>query len=110
LKLQGTILDITDRKRAEEQLEEANANLAQRVTELQRRSKEVHLLSEMGGWLQSCNTIDEVYLAIASSVEPLFPEWIGALYVIGASKSVVEVVAEWGPPACGERVFAPEDC
>ena len=64
-KLQGTILDITDRMRAEEQLEEANANLAQRVSELQRRSHELHLLSEMGGWLQSCNTIDEAYLAIA---------------------------------------------
>jgi PAS domain S-box-containing protein len=76
-KLQGTILDITDRMRAEEQLEEANANLAQRVTELQRRSKELHLLSEMAGWLQSCNAIDEAYLAIASSVEALFPEWMG---------------------------------
>ena len=110
LSLQGTIFDITDRKRAEEQLEEANANLAQRVTELQRRSQELHLLSEMAGWLQSCNTIDEAYLAIANSVGPLFPEWIGALYVIGASRSLVEVVAEWGPPVCGERVFAPDDC
>jgi diguanylate cyclase (GGDEF)-like protein/PAS domain S-box-containing protein len=110
LKLQGTILDVTDRKRAEQQLEEANANLAQRVTELQRRSKELNLLSEMGGWLQSCNTIEEAYLAIASSAEPLFPEWIGVLYVIGASRNVVEVVAEWGPPILGERVFAPDDC
>jgi diguanylate cyclase (GGDEF)-like protein len=110
LSLQGTILDITDRKRAEEQLEEANTNLAQRVTELQRRSQELHLLSEMAGWLQSCNAIEEAYLAIANSVGPLFPEWIGALYVIGASKRVVEVVAEWGLPVRGERVFAPDDC
>ncbi len=110
LRLQGTILDITDRMRAEEQLEEANANLAQRVTELQRHSMELHLLSEMGGWLQSCNTIDEAYLAVARSVESLFPVWMGALYVIAGSRNVVELAAEWGPPVFGERVFAPDDC
>ena len=110
LKLQGTIHDITDRKRAEAQLKEANANLAKRVQELQRRSNELNLLSEMGGWLQSCNTIDEAYVTIASSVEPLFPEWIGALYVIGASRNVAEIAAEWGRPfagsACSRQTIA----
>jgi PAS domain S-box-containing protein len=110
LRLQGTIHDITDRKRAEEQFAEANANLAQRLEELQRRSNEMHLLSEMGGWLQSCNSIDEAFAAIGKSVSPLFPGWVGALYAIGASRNIVQVVAEWGSPVLGQRVFEPEDC
>ena len=110
LKLQGTILDITERKRGEQQLEEANANLAKRVQQLQRLSNELHLLSEMGGWLQSCNSMDEAYVAMGNSIEPLFPDWVGGLYVISASRNVVESVAGWGPPVRCERVFAPEDC
>ncbi len=110
LRLQGTILDITDRKRGEEQLEQANANLAKRVRQLQRISNELHLLSEMGAWLQSCNSMDEAYMAMSSSIERLFPDWVGGLYVISASRNVVEIVAGWGPPVRCERVFAPEDC
>jgi diguanylate cyclase (GGDEF)-like protein/PAS domain S-box-containing protein len=110
LRLQGTILDVTDRRRAEEQLEEANANLAKRVQQLQRLSNELQLLSEMGAWLQSCNSMDEAYAAMSSSIERLFPDWVGGLYVISASRNVVEIVAGWGPPVRCDRVFAPEDC
>ena len=109
-KLQGTVHDVTDRKRAEAQVEAANENLGKHVRELQERSKELQLLSEMGGLLQSCNAMDEAYVAIAGSVEPLFPNWVGALYIISASRNVVEAVTQWGPPVWGERVFAPSEC
>ena len=109
-KLQGTVHDITDRKRAEAQIEAANENLGRHVRELQERSKELLLLSEMGGLLQSCNAMDEAYVAIAGSAEPLFPNWVGALYMISASRNVVEAVTQWGPPVWGERVFAPSEC
>lgn len=109
-KLQGIVHDVTDRKRAEAQLEQANTQLARHVQELEQRSKELNLLSEMGGWLQSCNTIGEAYTTISNSVEMLFPKWAGTLCTISASRNVVEVVAEWGPPVRSERVFAPEDC
>jgi diguanylate cyclase (GGDEF)-like protein/PAS domain S-box-containing protein len=110
LKLVGTIQDITDRKRAETQVEEANQRLAERVQELQRRSTEISLLSDMGGWLQSCQTADEAYAIIGKSAERLFQEWSGALYVISPSRNAVETVTDWGPPIRGERVFAPDDC
>jgi diguanylate cyclase (GGDEF)-like protein/PAS domain S-box-containing protein len=110
LKLQGIVNDITDRKRAEAKLEAANEKLARHVGELQQRSTELQLLGEIGGVLQSCHTMDEAYGVIAGSMEPLFPNWIGALYTISASKNAVEVAAQWGPPVFGERVFQPEDC
>jgi PAS domain S-box-containing protein len=110
LKLVGTMQDITDRKRTEAQVEEANQRLAERVQELQRRSQEISVLSEMGGWLQSCQTADEAYAIIGKSAERLFQEWSGALYVISPSRIAVETVTDWGRPICGERVFAPDDC
>jgi diguanylate cyclase (GGDEF)-like protein/PAS domain S-box-containing protein len=109
-RLVGAMQDITDAKLAEAQLREANQNLAERLQELDQRSKEINLLSEMGSWLQSCQTTEEAYAVICKSAEQLFPEWSGALYVISASRNAVEAVADWGKPCGAERVFAPDDC
>jgi diguanylate cyclase (GGDEF)-like protein/PAS domain S-box-containing protein len=109
-RLVGTVQDITEGKLAEAKLQETNKELAGRVQELQRRSKEITLLSEMGNWLQSCQTAEEAFAVIGRSVQQLFPEWVGALYILSASRNVVETVAAWGEPTCGERVFAPDDC
>ena len=107
---EAILRDISERKRSEAQLREANQKLAERVHELDRRSKEINLLSEMGSWLQSCQTADEAYAVIAKSAEQLFPEWSGALYIISASRNAVDAVADWGKPSGSERVFGPDDC
>jgi len=107
---EAILRDISERKQAEAQLREANQNLAEHVQELDQRSKEISLLSEMGSWLQSCQTAEEAYTVIGKSAEQLFPEWSGALHVISASRNAVEAVADWGKPSGGERVFAPDDC
>ncbi len=110
VKLVGIMQDITDRKRAEAQLQGANQQLAEQLAALQQRSKEITLLSEMGGWLQSCQTAEEAYSMIGKSSERLFPGCSGGFYMISPSRTVVEAVVEWGGPAGIERVFAPEDC
>ena len=110
LRVLGTVQDITESKLAEARLQQANQELAGRVQELQQRSKEITLLSEMGNWLQSCQTADEAFAVIGRSVQQLLPERVGALYILSASRNVVETVAAWGESACGERVFAPDDC
>jgi diguanylate cyclase (GGDEF)-like protein/PAS domain S-box-containing protein len=109
-KLVGSIQDVTDRVMAEVQLHKANQDLAERVQELQRRSKEISVLSEMGSRLQACQTAEEAYVEVGTAAEQLFPEWSGALCVISASRRAVETVADWGKRASGERVFAPDDC
>ena len=109
--------DISKRRQAElklrqseASLQQANQELAGRLQELQQRTKEITLLSEMGTWLQSCQTAEEAFAVIGRSVQQLLPERVGALYILSASKNVVETVAAWGEPACGERVFAPDEC
>jgi diguanylate cyclase (GGDEF)-like protein/PAS domain S-box-containing protein len=109
-RLVGSVQDVTERVQAEIRLNNANQELAEKVQELERRTKEINLLSEMGSRLQSCKDAEEAYLQISSTAEKLFPEWSGALCVTSASRTAVETVADWGQTDRGERVFAPDDC
>jgi diguanylate cyclase (GGDEF)-like protein/PAS domain S-box-containing protein len=110
LKLVASIQDVTERVQAEIRLNNANQELAEKVLELEQRTKEINLLSEMGSLLQSCNGVGEAYVAISNAAEQLFPKWSGALCVTSASRTTVETVADWGMAVPGERVFAPDDC
>ncbi len=110
LKMVGTVQDITDRVQAEIRLHLANQELAEKVQELEQRSKEINILSGMGSRLQSCKEASEAYGEICTAAEQLFPQWSGELCVTTASRTAVETVAEWGKIAGGERVFAPDDC
>jgi diguanylate cyclase (GGDEF)-like protein/PAS domain S-box-containing protein len=110
LKLVGSVQDVTDRVQAEIQLHHANQELAQKVQELEQRSKEISLLSEMGSRLQSCKNENEAFVEIGNVAEQLFPKWSGALCITSASRTSVETVADWGKTTGGERVFAPDDC
>jgi diguanylate cyclase (GGDEF)-like protein/PAS domain S-box-containing protein len=110
LKLVGIVQDVTDRVQAEVQLHNANQELAEKVEELERRSLEINLLSEMGSRLQSCKDAGEAYDEISNAAERLFPKWAGALCVTSASRTTVQTVAEWGRADEGGHVFAPDDC
>jgi diguanylate cyclase (GGDEF)-like protein/PAS domain S-box-containing protein len=110
LKLVASIQDVTDRVQAEIRLHNANQELAEKVEELQQRSKEINLLSEMGSRLQACKEADEAYVEICTKAEQLFPRWSGALCITSASRTTVETVSDWGQSGHVERVFAPDDC
>ncbi len=109
-KLVGSIQDVTERVQAEIRLQAANQELAERVLELQQRSNEINLLSELASRLQACKDAVEAYVEISSSAEKLFPKWSGALCVTRPSRTVVETVATWGQGNGGEQVFFPDDC
>ena len=102
--------DITYRKQAESKLQEANQQLGSWVQVLEKRSDEITFLSEMGNWLQSCQTADEAYPIIASSVRKFFPGYSGALCMIAASKNLVDTVCNWGEVPSLGKVFAPDEC
>ncbi len=102
--------DITKRKQAEEALGEAHAKLAAWVNELERHNHEVTLLGKMGDLLHSCLTLEEAYGVAAQSAQRLFPAESGALYVLNASRNLVDVVAAWGDAPAGARAFAPDEC
>lgn len=96
--IEGAILDITDRKRAEEALRE--------------REHDLVLLGELGGLLQTCDSVQESYVVMSRQGRKLFPHLHGAVYLISPSRTDLDLVASWGdaPSLPGEGLFRPEDC
>lgn len=102
--------DITEQRQAEEDLRENNARLVKWVAELEQRNQESVLLNKMGDLLQTCLTFEEAYAVVADSAQKLFPSTAGGLFVISASRNLVDAVATWGDFPSGERVFTPDEC
>jgi hypothetical protein len=65
----GSLEDITERKRFEDEGQQTTAQLANWVDELKLRNRESLLLNTMGELLQSCLTIDEMNKVIALSLQ-----------------------------------------
>jgi diguanylate cyclase (GGDEF)-like protein len=101
--------EITERKKTETKINEANLQLTNLAAKLDRHNREVTLLSEMGEQLHLCLTTEEAYSVIKKSVKELFPDESGALYIINASRNFLEDVVTWGGLGI-ESVFSPDDC
>jgi diguanylate cyclase (GGDEF)-like protein/PAS domain S-box-containing protein len=108
--IQGIARDVTSRKNTEAALQQANQKLEAWVTELEQRTREMTLLSEMGDMLRACLTTEEAYSVIVRVAQQVFPVQVGALYVITASRNLVEAVAVWGEDSLSERIFSPDEC
>jgi diguanylate cyclase (GGDEF)-like protein/PAS domain S-box-containing protein len=108
--IQGIARDITERKKWEDTLKEANQKLEDWVHELEQRTHEMTLLSEMGDILRACMNTKEVYEVIVNVAQEIFPGQGGALYVIGPLRNIVESVAEWGDTSGLESTFTPNEC
>jgi diguanylate cyclase (GGDEF)-like protein/PAS domain S-box-containing protein len=108
--IQGVARDITERKKTEAALQLANQKLEAWVSELEQRTHEMTLLSEMGDMLRACLNTDEAYTVIVRVAQQIFPVHAGALYVITPSRNLVEAAALWGNHSLVERIFSPEEC
>ncbi len=102
--------DITASRRIEEELRRANEKLEQSVRDLEHHNREIVRLGEMSEVLQACLSVDEACNAIATLIQPLFPDCSGGVFTIGAPKNLVEMAATWGGPLTSEVLFAPNDC
>ena len=103
--------DISEQIRAS-QAERKHAEILSRlVTELQLRTKQMTLLSEMGDLLECCGTTQEACAVVAQSVQKLLPEALaGTLYLFKSSRNQVEAAVRWGSTCVSEALFSPEAC
>jgi diguanylate cyclase (GGDEF)-like protein/PAS domain S-box-containing protein len=108
--VQGIARDITGRKKTEEALQQANKKLEAWVQELEQRTRDMNLLSEMGDILRACVTAEEVYQVIVRVSQEVFTAQGGALFVMGPLRNIVEAVAEWGDTSRLELTFTPDEC
>ena len=100
-----------ERQRIEAALQQANEKLTGWVNELKQRNHEIALLGEISDVLQACLTAEEAYTAISTMMQPLFPGATGGIFLISASKNLVEAVATWGvSPLSSQELFTPDEC
>lgn len=102
--------DITERKRTEEDLENANKRLGVWVEELETRDREANLLNELIGFLQACHSPDEGFNVLNRFIPRLFPGTSGGVSIISPSRDVLETAVVWGQTPPADQVFAPDDC
>lgn len=101
--------DITKRKQAESELQDTHEKLKAWVGELERRTREMSLVGEMGELLQSCRSVSEAYKIMARTIKQLFDGMSGALCGFDPAHDQVETIISWGRLAT-EPVFSPDDC
>lgn len=108
--LVGIGRDITIQKQAEDALQDANKKQSTWIADLERYSRQIALLNELSDLLLTCPTVDEAYSVISDLARQLFPNESGSLYIISASRNLVEIVAKWGVALADPPVLEPEDC
>jgi diguanylate cyclase (GGDEF)-like protein len=102
---------IDGRQRAQELAQMARAVEVFHITlvERQKRNRETRLLSDLNQWLQSCNTLGELYQMVAEFLGRLLPGCAGSLYIYANSRDVLESAKAWNG---GKMMPAmqPDDC
>ena len=102
--------DISEQRRAEEALRQANDTLFRSVSELEQRKREVELLGEMGSLLQACVSLQEVYAVAGKYVQQLFQDDAGAVYLLASQGNLLESIAMWGVDFQGEQLMTTHEC
>ncbi len=97
------------RESSEVRVAATNRELIARVADLQQRSRELSLLTNLGELLQSCETADESAAVIRRIVPQLFEGSEGAVFTILASRNLVVPLTSW-PDEQPAVPFAPADC
>jgi diguanylate cyclase (GGDEF)-like protein len=91
-------------------MEEANARLTTSLQLAEIRAKEIVLLTELSGVLQSCQTRDEIFAAVQTYAGFLFTDEAGALYYLNETRNAVRRGASWGKLQADADTFPIDDC
>ena len=111
-----TFADVTDKRLYEIELADAKkqADLAKEQAQTAliletRRKHQSKLLGELGEWLQSCKSLEELYKVIARFMGTLFAGSSGELFVYSNSRDVLESACLWNNSVAHRHIHA-DDC
>ena len=110
---QGTIWvgeDISRRKRIEAAQATAKDVLERALAEVRQTYRDVTMLSELSSYLQACQLEQDACTAIGGYGLRLFPDGIGAIYLMDDTHQIMVERASWGEPAPANRSFRAEAC
>ena len=103
--------DLDGRRRAVEiaEMEQAIGVFRAGLVERSKLNREARLLSELNEWLQSCNSLGELYDMVAEFLSRLLPACGGSLYIYANSRDVLEGIKSWNGGTVRASMH-PEDC
>lgn len=97
--------------RSARELQHANAQLADVVSDARRNNDSMQYLIQLGEMLQSCRSLEEVRNGLPEAFRLLLPDVAGRLAILNPSQELLAVGAHWGQHGViAESVFPAEDC
>ena len=98
-----TFTDVTLQRHESAQLDEAKkaselaqAKALETLENEKLRQYEASMLAELGDWLQTCKSLDELYIVLKEYMHRLIPGSRGELYIYSNSRDVLDGAASWG--------------
>ena len=104
----GSGVNVTERRRDEQEIKRINQQLTLRVAELQQHTHELRLVSEMRDMLQVCVTMDEACTVVAGMLAQLLPDFQGVLALFDHKHDCFTIGAQWH--TTGRRGFERNEC
>ncbi len=100
----------TQTLRMEKSLQLANDKLMGKMTESKNHSQAISLLNLLSSTLQSCLTIHETFVPIATYSPRILPRTAGMLYLANPSRNYLDFAVLWGQPGIEEKIIASDQC
>ena len=108
-----TFTDVTLQREASADLDQAKlaAELAQAKAQEtleneKSRQVEASLLAELGDWLQTCKSLEELYAVLKEYMRQMIPDSRGELYIYSNSRDVLDGAAHWGTTDIHDHIKA----
>jgi diguanylate cyclase (GGDEF)-like protein/PAS domain S-box-containing protein len=99
--------EMRQRERTQRELDQQTENLVRELTD---RSQVNALLTKMGDLLQSCTNMKEALSIVLGFAPKMFPKLRGAVILLNASRSLLEVAGTWTDCRLSAAVFEPDSC
>ena len=74
-----------------------------------RRQNQMNKLAQLGEWLQSCKSLEELYKIVSAHMAQLLPASSGELYIYSNSRDVLDGACSWNETAPLDHIHA-DDC
>ena len=98
------------RKELEERVAQRTAELKHSMERLQAHQNEITVLGEMTRLLQASHSLTEAAAIARLEMLRLLPGLAGSLYLLNASRNLLERTVVWGGRVPDNELFTPADC
>jgi diguanylate cyclase (GGDEF)-like protein len=91
-------------------LRRSNHQLKDLMEEAGRLNREISLVSDLANQLHACMTSEEAHQVVTHMMPRLFPEQSGALFLLNASRNILEMAVIWGENPPDQPILGPQSC